>query len=96
MFRFVLARPEEGLSPGHVLYVVGVDPVPVQHLVLLLAEVIADRAHHAYVREVARREREVHGGTTEHALALAKRGLDGVEGNRADHYEAHAAAEASR
>ena len=35
--------------------------------VLLVAEVVADRADHADVREEARREREVDGGAAEHA-----------------------------
>ena len=44
---------------------------------------------HAHVGEEARRQREVHGGAAEHALALPEGRLDRVEGDRSDHNEAH-------
>ena len=78
-----------------VLHVVGVDAVRVQDLVLGLAEVVADRADHADVREVAGRQREVHGRAAEHPLALAEGGLDRVEGDRSNHGHRHGGREAS-
>ena len=67
-------------------------PWPAEHLVLRLAEVVADRADHADVGEEARRQREVHGGAAERALALAEGRLDRVEGDRSDDQSGHMAA----
>ena len=60
-----------------------------EHRELLVAEVVADRADDADVGEEARREREVHGGAAEHALALPERGAHAVEGDRADDGQGH-------
>ena len=60
-----------------------------QHVVLGLAEVVADRADDAGLGEERRREREVHGRAAEQAVALAGEGLDGVEGDGSDHGERH-------
>jgi hypothetical protein len=56
--------------------------VPVERLVLGLAEVVAHRSHRADLREEAGRQREVHRRAAERALALAERRLDRVEGDR--------------
>ena len=66
------APPEEGLPALDVLDVVGHDAVAAEHLVLRLAEVVAHRAHRPHLGEEARRQREVHGGAAERALALAE------------------------
>jgi hypothetical protein len=92
----VLARPEEGLATLDVLDVVGVHAARVEHLVLGLAEVVADRADDAHVAEERRGQGEVHGGAAEHALAIPEGSLHRVEGDRSNHNHAHAVAEASR
>ena len=69
------AAPEERLAALDVLDVVGVDVAAVQDGVLVVAEVVADRADDADLVEERRGEREVDGGAAEHALALAVRGL---------------------
>jgi hypothetical protein len=79
-----------------VLDVVGVHAVTLEHGVLLLAEVVAHRADHPDVGEVAGREREVNGRAAQRSLAVAEGRLDRVERDRSHHHEAHAAAEASR
>ena len=66
-------------------------PRLLEHLELLGAEVVADRADRPHLGEEAGGEREVDGGAAEHALALPERGLDGVEGDRSDDGERHAA-----
>jgi hypothetical protein len=63
----------------------------VQHRVLGVAEVVADRADDAHVGEEARREREVDGRAAEHPLALSEGCLDRVEGDRSDYNKAHRA-----
>ena len=55
----------------------------------LVGEVVADGADDVHVVEERRGEREVGGGAAEHPLALAERGLDGVEGDGSDDGEAH-------
>ena len=57
--------------------------------VLVLAEVVADRADDARLGEERRGEREVHGGAAEQPVALAGRRLDGVEGDGSDDGERH-------
>ena len=52
-------------------------------------EVVADRPHRADLGEEAGSEREVDGGAAEHAVALPKRGLDRVEGDRSNDSERH-------
>jgi hypothetical protein len=79
-----------------VLDVVGVHAVGAQHLVLGLAEVVADGPDHAHVAEVGGGQREVHGGAAEHALALPEGRRDRVKGDRSHYDHAHAAGEASR
>ena len=88
----VAAGPEERLAARDVLDVVGDHAARVQHGVLLLAEVVADRADDAGLGEERGGEREVHGRAAEQAVALAGRGLDGVEGDGSDHGERHGGA----
>jgi hypothetical protein len=66
----VVAAPEERAAALHALDVVGVHPAAVEHVVLVVAEVVADRADDAHLGEEARGQREVHGGAAEHAVAL--------------------------
>ena len=70
-----------------------IDAAVVQHLVLLVAEVVADRPDHAHVGEEARGQREVDRRAAEHALALAEGRLHRVEGDRSDYNQAHRRAE---
>ena len=88
----VLAGPEEGLAAGDVLDVRDVDAAGAQHVELGLAEVVADRADDADLVEERRGQREMHGGAAEHPLALAERGLDGIEGDGSDDGDGHGAA----
>jgi hypothetical protein len=88
---FVAAAPEERVAALHALDVVGVHAAAVQHAVRVVAEVVADRPHHAHVGEEAGGEREVNCGAAEHALALPERGLHRVERDRTDDDQAHAA-----
>ena len=89
----VLALPEEGLAARDVLDVVGDRRrACAGRARLLVAEVVADRADDADLVEERRGQREVGGRAAEHPLALAERGLDGVEGDRSDHGEAHGGA----
>jgi hypothetical protein len=85
----VVRLPEEGLTAGDVLDVVGVDAATVQDRVLVLTEVISHRPHDAHVAEEARCEREVHGGAAEHPLPFSEGRLDRVERDRSDYHEAH-------
>ena len=85
----VYALPEERLAVGDDLDVVGQGAAGAQRGEGLLVEVAADRADHADLVEERRGEREVGGGTSEHALALPGRGLDGVIGDGSDHGEGH-------
>ena len=55
-----------------------------EHLELVLAEVVADRAHDPHLGEEARGQGEMDGGAAEHALALPERGRDGIECDGAD------------
>ena len=89
----VVTGPEEGLAALDLLDAVGVDAAVVQDGVLLVAEVVADRADDVDVGEEARGQREVHGGAAEHPLALAEGRLDRVEGDRSDYSQAHEADE---
>ena len=57
------------------------DAAALQHLELLGAEVVADRADRAHLGEEAGGEGEVDGGAAEHPLALPERGLDRVKGD---------------
>ena len=77
----VLAAPEEGLPAGDALDVGDIHAAAAQHIELGLAEVIAHGADDADPIEERGGQREVHGGAAEHALALAKRRLDGVIGD---------------
>src|SRR5581483_3855732 len=61
-----------------------------QHRELLIAEIGTDPAHHVDLIEERGGQREVRRGAAEHALALAERRLDRVEGDRADDRDAHA------
>ena len=84
MFRFhSYPGVEEGLAPGHVLDVFRHHAVAMQHGVLVLAEVIANRPDHADIGEVARGRKNA-GGATESALS-SPRSLDRVEGDQTDH-----------
>ena len=83
------ALPEERLAAGDVLDVVGDDVAAVQDGVLLVAEVVADRADDAHLVEERRGQREVRGGAAEHALAAAVRCLNRVERDRSNNSEAH-------
>ena len=81
----VVAAPEEGLAVLDALDVVGVDVPLVEHgRARPVAEVVAYRPDRAHLGEEAGGEREMDGGASEHAVALPDRGLDGVEGDRAD------------
>ncbi len=55
----------------------------------LVAEVVADRADDSHVGEAARRQREVHGGAAELALALAEGRPHRVERDRSHHRQGH-------
>ena len=55
---------------------VAVHALRAEELKVLLAEVIADRAHHPHLREEARCEREVHGRSAQDPLPLSERGAD--------------------
>src|SRR6201999_639869 len=92
----VVALPEEGLAAVDLLDAVGVDAALVEDGVLLVAEVVADRADHVHVREERSGQREVHRGAAEHALALAERRLYRVERDRSHHCQCHAAVEPTR
>jgi hypothetical protein len=85
----VAPRPEERLAARDVLDVVGDHAAGVQDGVLGVAEVVTHRPHDAGLGEEGGREREVHGGAAEQAVALARCGLDGVEGDGTDHGERH-------
>ena len=90
----VAARPEERLPARHALDVVGRDAASVEDAELLVAEVLADDAHDAHVREEARREREMGGRAPEQAITLAERSLDRVERDGTDDDEGHERAQA--
>ena len=77
------------------LDVVGHDSTVVEDGVLLLGEVVADGPDDAGLGEKRGREREVHGGAAQKAVALARLGLDGVKGNGSDYGERHKAHEGS-
>ena len=77
----VVAAPEEGLAALDVLDVARLDAASMQHLELVLAEVVADRPDDADVGEEARGEREMHGGAAQHPVALAEGRAHGVEGD---------------
>ena len=77
----VLPGPEERLPARDVLDVADIDAAAAQHVELGVAEVIADGPDDAHLVEEGRGQREVHGGPAEHALALAKRRLDRIEGD---------------
>ncbi len=82
---------QKNVSPaGDMLDVADVDPAGAQHVELGLAEVVADRADDAHLVEERGGQREMHGGAAEHSLALAKRRLDRVEGDRSDDCDRHA------
>ena len=85
----VAALPEEGLRAGDALDVGRVDALGVEAVELVRAEVVADDADDAHVREHARRDREVRRGTAEDALAAAERRLERVERDRADDGDGH-------
>jgi hypothetical protein len=93
---FVVTLPEEGLAALDLLDAVGDDAAPVEDRVLVVAEVVADRADDVHVREEARGQREVHGGAAEHALALAKGRFDRVERDGSNDCQGHAARETTR
>ena len=80
----VAAGPEERAPADDALEVVRVDPARCEDVELVVAEVLADDADDADVGEEARREREVRRSPAEDALALAERGLERVERDRAD------------
>src|ERR1019366_9405007 len=80
----VLAVPEERLAAGDALDVRDVHAAAAHASEPLLAEVLADRPHHAHVLEEGGGQREMHRGPPEHPLALAERGLDGVIGDWSD------------
>ena len=85
----VLAAPEEGLAARHVLDVVGEGAPRRENGEVLVAEVVADRAHCGHGVEERRRQREVGRRAAEHPLALAERRLDRVERDRSDDRDAH-------
>ena len=87
----VMAAPEERAAALDVLDVVGDHAWRRSTSFSGVAEVVAHRADHAHVGEEARGQGEVHGGAAEHPLALPEGRLDRVEGDRADHDQAHAA-----
>ncbi len=83
------ALPEERLATLDVLDVVRDHAPAVQHGVLVLAEVVADRPDDAHLMKERRGEREMDGGAAEHPLAAAVRGLDRVIRDRSDNSDTH-------
>ncbi len=87
--RVVAPRPEERLLTGDSLDVVDVDAARLEDRELLGPEVVADHADHPNVGEEACGEGEVRRSPAEDAIALAERGLECVERDRADHGDGH-------
>jgi hypothetical protein len=52
-----------------------------EHRVLVVAEVVSDRAHDAHLGEEGRGQRKVHSGTAQHPVALTERRLHCIESN---------------
>ena len=59
---------------------------------MLVAEVLADRPDDVNVGEEAAAQREVHGGSAQHPIALAEGRAHGVKGDRTDHRQRHGGA----
>ena len=89
----VAARPVERRAPGTRSRSSTLIPRAANTASSLLAEVVADDAHHRDVGEEARREREVGRRSAEHPFALSERGLERVEGDGSDDGDGHAVAD---
>jgi hypothetical protein len=85
----VAAGPEERLAARDVLDVVGDHAALVQHRVLAVAEVVADRADHAGLGQERGGQGEVHRGAPEQPVAAAHGRLDGVERDRSHDGQRH-------
>jgi len=77
----VMPCQKKVLPSGDSLDVLGDHASPLERRELIRAEIVAHRPHYPNLGEEAGREREVHGGAAEHALALSERRAHGVEGD---------------